>query len=191
MDNTQFIHNIETAELLKSFKKSNITRIISKTGFQENIDYIVFSDPHIGKKGGGQNKKTYLLTQFCYDQIVTSILLRKRKIDELKHNNIKCVKRFMPKEIEILSFVQMCLHGIFEIKMQYYVLNYRIDMYIVDKRIAIECDEHDHKYRDTNLEKKRQIELKTHLNCRFYRFNPDSPDFELYTVVNDILKMCL
>ena len=38
--------------------------------------------------------------------------------------------------------------------------SYKIDIYFPGHKLAIECDEHDHKERDVNYEIRRQILLK-------------------------------
>ena len=66
-----------------------------------------------------------------------------------------------------------------------------MDLYIVDRRIAIECDEHNHKYRDVKYEKTREEKIKTALNCTFIRFNPDDENFAISTLTSIIVKQCL
>jgi very-short-patch-repair endonuclease len=68
------------------------------------------------------------------------------------------------------------------------VKKYRIDLYIIDKKIAIECDEFNHHNRNSILETTRQKEIEDELHCKFIRFNPDDPNFKLSKLVSDIIK---
>ena len=63
---------------------------------------------------------------------------------------------------------------------------YRIDLYFPEYKLAIACDEFDHRGRDTGYEVERQKHIKKLLNCTFVRFNPDAKDFCILEVVNKI-----
>jgi very-short-patch-repair endonuclease len=72
---------------------------------------------------------------------------------------------------------------------QYAVLSYKIDMYLLDEKIAIECDEFGHKNRCQEYEMKRERDIKETLGCRMYRFNPDEKNFNIFHVIDDICKL--
>ena len=72
-------------------------------------------------------------------------------------------------------------------KLQYQVDNYRIDLYFYDDKLAIECDEFGHKYRDQEYEKKRETHLRNKLDCKFIRYNPDDSDFCMLKVFQQII----
>lgn len=72
-------------------------------------------------------------------------------------------------------------------KRQYMCEKYRIDLYFIDYRIAVECDELHHmgKTNKTNDEI-RENALKQKLNCEFVRFNPFEPQFNVFELIGKI-----
>jgi len=74
-------------------------------------------------------------------------------------------------------------------KTQYSVSNYRIDLFFPKYRIAVECDEHGHRDRDPYEEQKREEHIKSKLSCVFLRFNPDIPNFSIFKVINDLIRL--
>ncbi len=73
-------------------------------------------------------------------------------------------------------------------KTQYKVGNYMIDLYFKKEKIAIECDEFDHRDRNQDYEKERENYIKKELNCKFIRFNPDAEDFCIFKLINKIMQ---
>ena len=53
-------------------------------------------------------------------------------------------------------------------------------------KLAIECDEIDHRDRDIGYEVGRQKHIEKLLKCTFVRFNPDVKDFCILEVVNKV-----
>ena len=51
-------------------------------------------------------------------------------------------------------------------------------------KLAIKCDEIDHRDRDIGYEVGRQKHIEKLLKCTFVRFNPDVKDFCILEVVN-------
>jgi len=80
----------------------------------------------------------------------------------------------------ILTFIHL------DIKTQYKVGKYRIDLYFVDAKLAIECDELGHTNRDADYEQTREMYITEKLQCTFIRFNPDAKDFCIFTIINQI-----
>lgn len=72
---------------------------------------------------------------------------------------------------------------------QYCCETYRIDLYLSKVKLAIECDEKNHKDRDKSYEMIRQADIEKRLGCKFYRFNPDHKEFNIGKVVYDINKL--
>jgi len=72
---------------------------------------------------------------------------------------------------------------------EFNVLNYRIDLYFPNYKIAVECDEYCHK--DTILHDDiRQEEIEEKLGCKFIRFEPRK-DLNIGIVINNILQIIL
>ena len=89
------------------------------------------------------------------------------------------------KESESCGAIMRAFKGE-NMKTQYKVDNYRIDLYFPDFNLAVECDEHGHKDRSQSKEKKRQKHITNELNCQWLRFNPDDKDFNIFDVINRI-----
>ena len=73
-------------------------------------------------------------------------------------------------------------------RIQYTVLGYRIDLYFYQYKLAIEIDELGHNYRNTDYKIKRQREIEKERNCVFVGTNPDSADFNINKLTNQIFK---
>ena len=59
--------------------------------------------------------------------------------------------KYVRKEASTVYTIQKVLEGI-SIKRHLCIGSYRIDLYFPEHKLAIECDEHDHKDRDINYE---------------------------------------
>ena len=70
--------------------------------------------------------------------------------------------------------------------LQHTVGKYKIDLYLPDYKLVIECDEHWHSDRDKEYEQTRENYIKNKIKCTFIRFNPDTPDFNIFNVINKI-----
>lgn len=64
---------------------------------------------------------------------------------------------------------------------------YRIDLFFPSLAIALECDELDHSRYDRSEESVRQAFIERELACRFIRYNPQAPGFNVGTVINALL----
>ena len=71
---------------------------------------------------------------------------------------------------------------------QFRIGSYRIDLYFLDQKIAVECDEFGHADRDPIKEKTRQTYIQQQLGCEFVRYNPDAKDFSIFKVIRKIMK---
>ena len=69
---------------------------------------------------------------------------------------------------------------------QYQIGSYKIDLYFVDYKLAIECDEFGHSDRNNSYENKRQKYIEDNLDATVMRFNPDNPQFDILDVISDI-----
>ena len=96
-------------------------------------------------------------------------------------------QKFPSKEQETISIIMQVFKGIKMID-QYTVDNYRIDLYFPKHKLAIECDEFDHADRDIEYEVKRQNHIEEKLGCTFICYNPDAKRFDLFEVINRIIR---
>lgn len=92
---------------------------------------------------------------------------------------------YTKEQIHINSIVKVFGHERHET--QFNIGSYRIDLYFIDKKIAVECDEHGHSGRKQSEEHARQKYIEDVLGCKFIRFNPDSKDFDIFNVLNQIV----
>ena len=95
--------------------------------------------------------------------------------------------KYVRKEARTIYTIQKVFEGI-SMKRQFSIGSYRIDLYFPEHKLAIECDEHDHKDRDFNHEIRRQKFIEHQLNCKFIRYNPDAKDFTIESALNKIFQ---
>lgn len=120
---------------------------------------------------------------------VKTLLLKTKKpieknLTELFGINILNYK-ILTKEQKFLNYIiKIFKHH--DIRLQYPILNYKIDLYILDLNLAIECDENGHNNYNQELEKIRQSDIEHLLKCKFIRFNPDDEYFDINNVISDI-----
>jgi very-short-patch-repair endonuclease len=104
-----------------------------------------------------------------------------------KHGSI-----ISPKEEHLyLNTIKYAMRG-FEIPEKEFLVktvtkNYKIDLYLRNSKLAIECDERDHyeqEYFDKRI--KREEDIYKVLGCRFLRFDPYEVDFNVGEVINVI-----
>ena len=98
------------------------------------------------------------------------------------YNNVK-------KEQRTLLQIMQAFNGE-DMQRQYPVSRgkYRIDLYFPKYKLAIECDEFGHSDRPEGYDETRQEYIKNELNCRFIRYNPDSDNFSIFNVINNIIN---
>ena len=114
-----------------------------------------------------------------------------KSIELAKQLGINIVdNKYLSKETETFSYILTAFKGQ-EMKEQYTVDGYRIDLYFPIHKLAIECDEFGHKDRDIGYEVTRQKYIETKLGCTFIRYNPDAKDFDIFIVINSIIKYIL
>lgn len=170
--------------------KGNAKKALS-TQFQEGIDFIVTAGGKKRSDGsetrGGHNKQTIMLTKSCENQLALAYaVMGRRDIKKVTNIPVQYVKRFLPKETEILDFVKRMCVADYPCDRSYHIDGYFIDLYFPAERIAIECDEHGHQRYSQENEHVRQAHIECALNCKFIRFNPDAPDFDLAVLLRII-----
>ena len=93
--------------------------------------------------------------------------------------------KWLRKEQEDLGQIMQAFNGEETIH-QFGAGKNRIDLYFPKYKLAIECDEFDHRDRDIGYEVERQKHIERLPNCTFVRFNQDAKDFCILEVVNKI-----
>lgn len=94
----------------------------------------------------------------------------------------------MTKEQKTLEEIKRAFKHL-EFIEQYKVGRYRLDLYFPGRRLAIECDEWDHKRYLPEKEKTRQDYIEQELDCTFVRYNPDSVNFHIGDVIHEIMLL--
>ena len=85
-------------------------------------------------------------------------------------------------EATTLSHIMKAFHGE-QMRMQYAIGGFFIDLYFPRIKLAIECDEQQH---TDDKDAARQQYIETHLGCTFLRFKPHAPGFCVFKVINQI-----
>lgn len=171
-------------ELRKIFGCSRLTARRKLWNLIEGEDYI---KGHPGKKGSQ-----------CLFKKSGAIKLAKHMRKPSAKNFLRkygeTVENLSPIETDNLITIINAVEGFTAYETEYYVnyddryYGYRIDLYLKDLNIAIECDEHGHEERDEWDENFRQQEIERFLKCKFIRFNPHDQNFNIGNVINQIFS---
>lgn len=168
--------------------KSSCIKFMSNT-FIEGKDYILTK---IMNEKTKRENQLYLFTEDCVKAWIC--LARPKKVPNanitktISDLGITVIKHKASHEENTIVFLCEAL-GDYKPIYQYKVKSYRIDLYFPDHKLAIECDENGHSDRDSDKENERQACIEKELECTFYRFNPDAPDFRFSYVLRDILRL--
>jgi len=72
-----------------------------------------------------------------------------------------------------ISIIKVAVNDIDNAKREHSTIDRRrIDLYLLEKKLAIECDERGHMHENIYNTIARQTIIENHLGCRFIRFNP-------------------
>jgi very-short-patch-repair endonuclease len=180
---SEFVRNLEELLFLVSVKCRLVTHLTKN--YRENIHYIIERNKFKTiKQNGGQNKITYLLTENAFELLKNSYNLRNRYIVDLSEN-IKQINIGMCIENQTIGFISNTYSNVLNVKRQFTIGKYRADLYFVDYKLVIECDENNHDDRDKENEKLRENYI-TSLGNKIIRYNPNEKDFDLSNVLREI-----
>ena len=179
-----YTHNLEELLIYLSSQKGKITKHLQKN-YKENIHYIIENNNHKSiKKYGGQNKIDYLLTEEAFELIKNSYNLRNRYIVNV-NDNVKQINLCMCIENQTIGFIENSFKDIFNMKRQFKIGKYNVDLYFIDYKLVVECDEFNHDDRDPIKEKIRE-EYILSLGNKIIRYNPNEKNFDLSNVLRKI-----
>jgi very-short-patch-repair endonuclease len=120
-------------------------------------------------------------------QFIFRRMVRTPQVDnvakELGLDMLTIVRGFVP-ELETIKTIRRAFPSIESI-CQFQFGPFRIDLYFPLYTLAIECDENRHVYHVEDDEK-RQVWLEKNLGCKFIRFNPEHPTFDIIDVIGQI-----
>lgn len=177
--------NIEEIVNALGKRKAGIKRYLLKH-FKDNVDYKV-DKTCTEKQLGGHNKERIVMREEVYELIMSTYATKYRYIKSV--NGMTVVNPMvMSVENATIGFIEECYRGVIEMKRQYKVGAYYVDLYIPEYKIAMECDEYDHRDYNEAAEKEREEYIKEKLGCEFIRFNPTTRGFCLASVMNELHK---
>jgi len=180
----KYTHNIE--ELLKVFtssKKCNLTRFLFNN-FKENIHYVCQKTATITH--GGHNKVNVMLTKDVYELIENSYNLKHRYVKRIQE--AKFVNILMSIETQTIGFIAKSFEGLLTTKRQKMIGKYKVDLFISEYSLIVECDENGHNDRVPEYERERFL---LDLGHTIIRFNPNAPGFEIVDVLQQVHKVML
>jgi len=178
----EFTRDLE--ELLNLSKKGVLVSHLKKN-YREGIHYIMekytCENP---KKHGGHNRMVFKLTEDAFELLKNSYNLRNRYIVDIS-DNVKHVNIGMCIETQTIGFIENTYSNMLNIKRQYAFGKYKVDLYFIDYKLVIECDENNHDDRDPINEKVREEYIKS-LGNKIIRYNPNTSCFDLSNVLREI-----
>jgi very-short-patch-repair endonuclease len=137
---------------------------------------------------GGRQSTTYLSLN-----AVIKLIIKSRKYDVLKISKAFDIdvdsKHYMCIEADTLQCICQSFQGL-EMVLQFKVDKYMIDLYFVDYKIAVECDEC---YHAKQKQHKKDVERETKIrelipNIMFIRYSPQNKAFNIFKVINEIFN---
>ena len=100
-------------------------------------------------------------------------------------------KHKITHESHYIEIIKEAINNLTPAIKQYSVDGYRIDLYLPELKLAIECDEQGHKNYNIFRHELRQKHLEQKMNCQFIRFDPHKEDFNVGAVIHKILLKIL
>jgi len=153
-------------------------------GYERNVDYVTFIITDINKNV----KKSIYLT---YKGFVKYITKSRKYIPDTLTNwltellGVPFVHHyFITPETDTINSIVKILDCKY-IK-QYKIDKYRVDLYVPEYNLVIECDENGHKDRDIEYEKDRENYIHDKLKCVFIRYDPYSKNFDIFNIIKQI-----
>lgn len=76
-----------------------------------------------------------------------------------------------------------------DMRAQFPVCGFRVDLYFPEHRIAVECDEHGHRDYCEAGERAREEAITSALGCRWVRYDPYAAGFDVFDLINRVLRL--
>ena len=125
-----------------------------------------------------------MLTEHAFELLKNSYNLRNRYIVDIS-DKVKSINIGMCIENQTIGFIENSYKNILNTKRQHYIGKYRVDLYFIDYKIVIECDENNHNDRDPEKEKSREDYIISFGN-KIVRYNPNDITFDLSNILREI-----
>lgn len=169
-------------------RKDVIVRYVQKH-FVAGVQYTASPVPN--RCGKGRPEVVYVLRPDAADLVRDTYGLKHRYVTRVGPGVRHVNALLMSPENATVGFLCRALHGVTPAIREHRVGNYRIDLYLPEVRLAVECDEQGHAPYDQNAERAREDAIRASLGCTFLRFDPAEPGFDLARVVGDVLSRLL
>lgn len=169
------------------YRASDIGKILELGNIRSSIRYYNNELKIIqkNKTNGGVQNITYLTIDGIKTLISKSRSLNAQKLATIFEMNIIDIFTSSIESCTLIS-IYTCFKNENMIH-QYFIDNYRIDLYFPDYKLAIECDELFHGNQTTeDITRQKFIENK--LECVFIRYNPNKHDFNIFEIINKIYE---
>jgi very-short-patch-repair endonuclease len=167
-------------DICETLQITNTTETLRNIGINNKIKLPVF-----------RGKSTIKQNIYYVNTIGLKYILSKTKsskvIEIIEDLNLSLDIIFPKEEAHYIRIIETSF-DYYKIHKQFTVGKYRVDLYFVDYKLAIEIDEDNHRKRCSILESEREEYIKHELNCKFIRFNPTVPYFNIGTVISQIIK---
>ena len=172
------------------FQANQIGKLLGISKVRDSLRYFGEDKISLGAvmtNGGRQNVQ--LLSVDGLKQLVS--ISRKPKAIEVA--NLIGIKVF---DIKTASFEQRSLSQIMQVfdgedmRLQFTVESFHVDLYFPKYKLAIECDENHHK-NSVNEDSARQSFIEKQVGCRFIRYRPHKLDFCIFKVIGEIHRHIL
>uniref|UniRef100_A0A6C0BUT2 DUF559 domain-containing protein n=1 Tax=viral metagenome TaxID=1070528 RepID=A0A6C0BUT2_9ZZZZ len=163
----------------------SISQLLDIKNIRSVIRY--YSNNEIIKKlthtNGGKQIMSYLTYKGLMKLLSKS---RKEKIIEFaKLFNLDLIsKNYLCAELDTITCIMKTFSKEVMIT-QYKVGKYKVDLYFVDYKLVIECDEN---HSNIDYDTERQLEIESILGCKFIRYKPHDKNFNIFHLLNDIYK---
>ena len=110
--------------------------------------------------------------------------MRNRYIVDV-NDNVKQINVCMCIENQTIGFIENSYKDVLHIKRQFIIGNYKVDLYFIDYKLVVECDEFNHNNRDPLKEKIREDYILS-LGNKIIRYNPNEKSFDLSNILREI-----
>lgn len=188
---------VSALDVLKVITESRPGQSVPKTYSRLCAQYKKFTSHTRFKFQGQGQKDTPVIIESELAEFITIFLSKsgmsahdKRKWLERLNGNTIYIPCVVKTENEIISTLMIALAR-FEPKKQFYVKPYFIDLYLHSPRIAIECDEYNHRHYKQDDERVRSSYITDRLKCSWVRFDPYAKGFDIGHVISDVLDLIM
>jgi len=136
---------------------------------------------------GGKQKVVAINVQGIQRLLLTSRSTHVREVSSMLRINIDEMSAPFKEQVA-LRVIQTAFKHVPQTR-EFSVGRFRIDLYFPTIRLAVECDERDHKHYDPKREENRENFIRNRIDCEFLRFNPDDKGFNVGNVINEIMQL--